>query len=395
MSDAAPEPLGPAQRAARPGPRQPRDQPARLGVRLPVGQPPGALVRAVPHLRGALDRPAARRDRRVHRARAEAVRRHRAPARGGAAARVRQRRGRSAVRRINQMHGMYDISNEDFRYVLATFVVVPKRWMDDFGFRSMTPNEMAATTNYYLELGRHMNIKDLPAGLRRVRAAARRLRARALRLRRGRAPGRRLDARPDDDLPAEQLGPKWVVRRFAFSLMDEPLLRAFRYPVLGRGSVVLPRRDGLRARLLRLFPARSKPKWVSTYGYFRTYPAGYEIGDLGTFHHDPHAPHRDTARSLVKRVPDDSPGPRSRRLHPRLPRRADPLPRPTARRRLFGGSLPGLRRARPRARARSSACWSPLPLRGRVDEHQRSARRPLRRRLPTWSAASSWSWPRW
>ena len=39
----------------------------------------------------------------------------------------------------------------------------------------------------------------------------------------------------------------------------------------------------LRARLLRLFPARSKPKWVSTYGYYRTYPAGYEIDHLGTF----------------------------------------------------------------------------------------------------------------
>ncbi len=72
-------------------------------------------------------------------------------------------RGRAAVRRINQMHGRYDISNDDLRYVLATFVVVPKRWMDDYGFRSLTPNEVAATTNYYLELGRHMNIKDLPA----------------------------------------------------------------------------------------------------------------------------------------------------------------------------------------------------------------------------------------
>ena len=48
-------------------------------------------------------------------------------------------RGRSAVRRINQMHAMYDISNEDMRYVLSTFVVVPKRWMDDFGFRPLTP----------------------------------------------------------------------------------------------------------------------------------------------------------------------------------------------------------------------------------------------------------------
>ena len=47
------------------------------------------------------------------------------------------RRGRAAVRRINQMHGRYDISNDDLRYVLATFVVVPKRWMDDYGFRSL------------------------------------------------------------------------------------------------------------------------------------------------------------------------------------------------------------------------------------------------------------------
>ena len=37
-------------------------------------------------------------------------------------------RARSAVRRINQMHAMYNISNDDMRYVLATFVVVPKRW---------------------------------------------------------------------------------------------------------------------------------------------------------------------------------------------------------------------------------------------------------------------------
>ncbi len=74
------------------------------------------------------------------------------------------------------------------------------------------------------------------------------------------------------------------MRRFAYSLMDEPLLRAFRYPTPTRferwffnGAM------HVRARLLRLFPARSKPKWVSTYGYYRTYPAGYDIDHLGTF----------------------------------------------------------------------------------------------------------------
>jgi hypothetical protein len=39
----------------------------------------------------------------------------------------------------------------------------------------------------------------------------------------------------------------------------------------------------LRARLLRFFPARSQPKWVSSYGYYRTYPSGYDIELLGTF----------------------------------------------------------------------------------------------------------------
>ena len=39
----------------------------------------------------------------------------------------------------------------------------------------------------------------------------------------------------------------------------------------------------VRGRLLRLFPARREPKWVEEFGYFRTYPAGYEIAGLGTF----------------------------------------------------------------------------------------------------------------
>ena len=193
-------------------------------------------------------------------------------------------RGRAAVRRINRMHAMYDISDDDMRYVLATFVVVPQRWIRDFGFREMTPNEVAASTRYYLELGRLMNIRDLPvdfAGFERVLEEHERAHFAFD------AGGRRV-ADATLDLMAtfrpNSWAPRWLVRRFAFSLMDEPLLRAFRYPVPGR----LERgvfRGGMRvrARLLRLFPARSEPRWVSAYGYFRTYPAGYDIDHLGTF----------------------------------------------------------------------------------------------------------------
>lgn len=193
-------------------------------------------------------------------------------------------RGRSAVRRINQMHRMYDISDDDMRYVLATFVVVPKRWIDDFGWRAMTPHEVVATTGYYRELGRMMNIPDVPADF----AAFERLLDDHERAHFGHDEGGRRVADATLDLMAtfrpHSWAPRPLVRRFAFALMDEPLLRAFHYPVPGRLERGLFRGAmRLRARVLRLFPARSRPKWVSTYGCFRTYPAGYDLDRLGTF----------------------------------------------------------------------------------------------------------------
>ncbi len=72
-------------------------------------------------------------------------------------------KGRSAVRRMNQMHGSYDISNDDMRYVLATFVVIPQRWIRDYGWRRGTEAEKIAAVRYYQRMGRLMGIKDMPA----------------------------------------------------------------------------------------------------------------------------------------------------------------------------------------------------------------------------------------
>src|SRR4051812_48803988 len=48
---------------------------------------------------------------------------------------------RSGIRRMIKQKAAYEISNEDMRYVLATFVVIPMRWMDRFGWRAMTEVE--------------------------------------------------------------------------------------------------------------------------------------------------------------------------------------------------------------------------------------------------------------
>src|SRR3954469_1548334 len=71
--------------------------------------------------------------------------------------------GRTALRRMNRMHGFYGIGNDDLRYVLATFVVMPIRWMDAYGWRRFTEVERIAQANYYRELGRCMGIQGVPA----------------------------------------------------------------------------------------------------------------------------------------------------------------------------------------------------------------------------------------
>src|SRR4029079_16871667 len=44
-------------------------------------------------------------------------------------------RGGRAIARMNALHGRFKIRNEDFLYVLSTFVVEPIRWKAPLGWR--------------------------------------------------------------------------------------------------------------------------------------------------------------------------------------------------------------------------------------------------------------------
>ena len=43
-------------------------------------------------------------------------------------------RGQRAIQRINQLHGRFTIANEDFLYVLSTFLFEPIRWNQRYGW---------------------------------------------------------------------------------------------------------------------------------------------------------------------------------------------------------------------------------------------------------------------
>ena len=71
-------------------------------------------------------------------------------------------RGRAAIRRMNWIHRPYRISNDALIYVLATFIVVPIRWIERYGWRDLAPGEIGAAVRYYRTVGRLMGIRQIP-----------------------------------------------------------------------------------------------------------------------------------------------------------------------------------------------------------------------------------------
>ncbi|WP_174266182.1 oxygenase MpaB family protein [Streptomyces sp. 1-11] len=189
--------------------------------------------------------------------------------------------GRTAIRRINQMHRSYDISDDDMRYVLSTFVVVPRRWIDAYGWRRLSRHEIVAATEYYRTLGRHLGIPGVPETYEEFEALldgyeqahfawdeqARRVSDATLELMASWYP------RP--------LAP--LLRTATLALLDESLLRAFRYQPPGPVSSALVRRAvRTRGRLVRLLPPRRAPHFARQNREIKSYPNGYRPADLGT-----------------------------------------------------------------------------------------------------------------
>ena len=193
--------------------------------------------------------------------------------------------GHAAVRRINQMHGRYDISNDDMRYVLATFVVCPPRWINAYEWRTLSQREIDGLTNYYRLLGKHLGIKDIPDTYAEFESLMDSYEQQHFDFREG----SRAVADSTLDLLTTfmpyRLLPAPLVRRLARALMDEPLLDAFHYPHPTRAERVLVT-AGLKARglAIRYFATpRTEPVFGIDTAEVRGYPNGYRVDDLGTF----------------------------------------------------------------------------------------------------------------
>ncbi|MCW2839745.1 MAG: hypothetical protein JWR55_1228 [Aeromicrobium sp.] len=190
--------------------------------------------------------------------------------------------GRAGVRRMNQMHGSYDISHADMLYVLSTFVVTPVRWIERYGWRRGTDAERLAAVRYYQRLGRLMGIKDVPddfEGFAALMDAYERdtylfdAKARAV-----------ADSTLDLFVTFYPRPLRPIMRQFSIALLDDHLRAAFDYPRppallvrLAHASLVA------RGRIVRFLPPRRRPKLLRDTHRIRSYPGGFMIDRLGTF----------------------------------------------------------------------------------------------------------------
>ena len=189
-------------------------------------------------------------------------------------------RGRRAIRRMNQIHHRFQIANEDYLYVLSTFVFEPVRWISRFGWRPYSEHERRATFHFFTQVGRRMNIRDIPtsyAAFERFNVDFEREHFRYT------EESRRVGEATRDMFLGWYL-PPGLRGHFApavHALMDPPLLDAFGFPAAApwvRGVVEGALRA--RARMVRLLPEYKRPRRTTDRPH-RSYPQGYELEKLG------------------------------------------------------------------------------------------------------------------
>ena len=188
-------------------------------------------------------------------------------------------RGRAALRQMNRIHHQFNISNDDYLYVLTTFIFEPIRWNARFGWRKMIEQERLAAFYHWREIGGSMNIQRIPETYEELEQ---------FNIGYERDQFRYAETNAVIGGATRDLFMSWfpaflrpLIKPGIYAMLDEPVRAAFGFP--RPPAFVLPMAESslkLRAAALRWFPPRKKPS-LYTEQRHRSYPQGYTIADLG------------------------------------------------------------------------------------------------------------------
>lgn len=189
-------------------------------------------------------------------------------------------RGLQALERLNWIHSNYKITNEDYLYVLSTFIFDTGYWINKFGYRQLCRNEELAGFYVWKEIGEKMNIKDIPDSISAFKKYHDDFELKHFVY----SEANFKVARATEDLLLSWYVPTFMfdaVRPFIHAVMEPRLLQAFNYKEPGEAM----RRfvtNSLRARSYAesLIP-RTTP-YIRTRDFkHKAYPNGYTMEDLG------------------------------------------------------------------------------------------------------------------
>jgi len=188
-------------------------------------------------------------------------------------------RGKEALERMNWAHGHFSIANDDFLYVLSTFILEPIRWIDRYGWRPTCRNEQLAYYRFWREVGTRMGITDIPPSLEAFRAWSQAYEAAHFRF---------ADTNQRVGTSTRELFASWgprlarpLVRYGIYAMLDDSMIESFGFPrPLPLTRTLLDATLKARGRLIRWLPPRKVPHFF-TDGKVRTYPQGYQIQGLG------------------------------------------------------------------------------------------------------------------
>jgi hypothetical protein len=179
---------------------------------------------------------------------------------------------------MNQIHSHYQIPNDEFLYVLSTFLLEPIRWIDSYGWRKLSEKEKQAGYYFWSEVGRRMNIKDIPESLEAFEGYNRSYERQHFAFH----ANNKILADASVNLFLSWYLPKslWFLgRETVYAIMDQPMRKAFGYPEPARWAhLAVKSLLNIRAQVLPYLPPRKKPY---TLPLTRTYPEGYRLEDLG------------------------------------------------------------------------------------------------------------------
>lgn len=187
--------------------------------------------------------------------------------------------GQAALARMNAIHGRFAIANEDFLYVLSTFVFVPLDWFACFGWRQPTDHERVALFHFWRQVGMRMGIRDIPESYSDFHIFHRQYE---------RANCRPADSNRQVGLATRELFASWfpsplrpVVRRAIHALLDDASRQAFGFPPPSPALAALVKGAlRLRGRLLRVLPGRRHPRLRAPMPR-PSYPRGWSLSDTG------------------------------------------------------------------------------------------------------------------